>query len=195
MILAVDKASPYRDIQTVFLDRDGVLNRKAEEGEYVSRWDVFHPLPGIEKALRLLNEAKLPVYVVTNQRGVALGLYTASDVERLHARLLEELRSHGAHVEGFFFCPHDKGVCSCRKPKAGLFEQARALHPEIDFSTSVMIGDSLTDIEAGDRLGMQTILIEGKSEPHRAGDAKARSTSGAVSESLLDAAELLLGVS
>ena len=180
-------------IRTVFLDRDGVLNRKAPEGEYVSHWDVFHPLPGIEQAVHLLNEAKLPVYVVSNQRGVALGLYTCVDVDRLHARLSEELRQHGAHVDGFFYCPHDKGVCNCRKPRPGLFEQARALHPEIDFATSVMVGDSLSDMEAGARLGMQTIFIEGEAERQKHGAEQARAMAGVVRGSLLDAALLLVG--
>ena len=190
----MNDASTYEGIRTVFLDRDGVLNRKAPEGEYVSRWDVFHPLPGIEQALRMLNDAGLPVYVVTNQRGVALGLYSAEDVERLHARLSEELRQHGAHVDGFFYCPHEKGVCDCRKPQRGLFEQARALHPEIEYATSAMVGDSLSDMEAGSRLGMRTIFVEGEAERQKAGAKQARGIAGAVCGSLLDAVQLLLGL-
>jgi D-glycero-D-manno-heptose 1,7-bisphosphate phosphatase len=192
MIPRVSDNKSYRGVRTVFLDRDGVLNRKAPEGEYVSRWDLFHPLPGAIEAVRKLNEAGLPVYVVTNQRGVALGLYTMGDVDRLHARLQDELRSHGAHVDGFFVCPHDKGVCNCRKPGAGLFEQARALHPEIDFIRSVMVGDSLSDMEAGERLGMRTVHIEGNVKTRKAGACKARALAGAVCRSLLDAARLLV---
>ncbi len=193
MIPRVSSSESYHGIQTVFLDRDGVLNRKAPEGEYVSRWDLFHPLPGIEEALRLLNEAGLPVYVVSNQRGVALGLYTIEDVELLHARLSKEVSAHGAHVDGFFFCPHDKGMCNCRKPKPGLFEQARALHPEIDFRRSVIIGDSLSDIEAGEQLEMQTIFIDGEPERQKTGAERARVMAGAVCGSLLQAVHLLLG--
>ena len=192
MILRVANANSYQGVQTVFLDRDGVLNRKAPEGQYVARWDVFHPLPGIEKALRLLNQAKLPVYVVTNQRGVALGLYSEDDVYRLHARLADELAEHGAHVDGFFFCPHDKGECTCRKPGPGLFEQARALHPEIDFATSIIIGDSLSDMEAGLRLGMHTLFIDGEPLRQKAGADRARAMAGAVTTSLLEAVEHLL---
>ncbi len=193
MILRVSAASSYQGVQTVFLDRDGVLNRKAPEGEYVSRWDLFHPLPGIKEAIRLLNDRKLPIYVVTNQRGVALGLYTTDEVERLHARLHEELRSHGTHINGFFYCPHDKGVCDCRKPLGGLFHQARQQHPEIDYTTSVMIGDSLSDIEAGSRLGMHTIFIRGEAERQKSGAERATALAGASCDSLLDAVHLLLG--
>ncbi|WP_233581495.1 HAD-IIIA family hydrolase [Acidipila sp. EB88] len=185
-------AISYRGIQTVFLDRDGVLNRKAPEGEYVSRWDLFHPLPGIEEALHRLNVAGIAVYVVTNQRGVALGLYTTRDVEHLHARLQEDLRAHDARVDGFFYCPHDKGVCDCRKPKTGLFEQARALHPEIDYATSLMVGDSVSDIEAGQRAGMRTIFIEGEPERQKPGADRGRTLADAVSTSLGAAVELIL---
>ena len=192
MILRVNSAPSYNGVRTVFLDRDGVLNRKAPEGEYVARWDTFHRLPGIDQALRLLNQAALPVYVVTNQRGVALGLYSSEDVERLHAQLREDLAARGAHVDGFFYCPHDKGTCDCRKPKPGLFDQARALHPEIDYRTSLMIGDSLSDIEAGTRLGMRTIFIDGDAERQKAGAEQARALAGAVTHSLLASVELLL---
>ncbi len=192
MIPRVDNAESYASIQTVFLDRDGVLNRKAPEGEYVSRWDLFHPLPGAIQAVRRLNEAGLPVYVVTNQRGVALGLYTMDDVNRLHMRLQEEMRSHGAHVDGIFVCPHDKDVCGCRKPGPGLFEQAKALHSQIDFKTSVMVGDTLSDMEAGVRLGMRTIFIDGEPERQKAGAETARGMAGAVCGSLMDAVSILL---
>ena len=195
MIPVVSKALNYEGIQTVFLDRDGVLNRKAPEGQYVARWDVFHPLPGIEKALRLLNQAGLAVYVVTNQRGVAPGLYTDSDVEELHSQLQTDLMTHGAHIDGFFFCPHDKGVCDCRKPDVGLFEQARALHPKIDYKTSLMVGDSVSDIEAGQKLGMRTIFIEGEAERQKAGAERGRQLADDACASLLDAVTLLLSSS
>ncbi len=162
MIPAVSKRQSYKGVRTVFLDRDGVLNRKAPEGEYVSRWDLFHPLPGAVEAVRRLNEAGLKVYVVTNQRGVALGLYSLEDVDTLHARMRLEMAKHGAHVDGIFVCPHDKGVCRCRKPGPGLFEQARELDPEVEWNTSVMIGDSVSDMEAGVRLRMRTVFIEGE---------------------------------
>ncbi len=194
MIPLVDKPESYQGIRTVFLDRDGVLNRKAPEGEYVSRWDLFHPLPGAIEAVRRLNEAGLRVYVVTNQRGVALGLYTMDDVDRLHERLKEELRSHGAHVDGIFVCPHDKNECDCRKPLSGLFEQARALHPRIDFRTSVMIGDSLSDIEAGQRLGMRTLFVTGQADRQKSGSETAKATANVVCTSLWEASKALLGV-
>jgi D-glycero-D-manno-heptose 1,7-bisphosphate phosphatase len=148
------------DLRTVFLDRDGVLNEKMPEGQYVTRWDEFHILPGVVEAIRRLNQAGLRVVVVTNQRGVARGLYTIADVEAIHGRFQQELHTAGAQIDAFFICPHDKEACNCRKPLPGLFEQAVAQFPDIITETSVMIGDSLVDMEFGRRLGMPTIFVD-----------------------------------
>jgi D-glycero-D-manno-heptose 1,7-bisphosphate phosphatase len=158
-----------RDLHTVFLDRDGVLNEKMPEGQYVTRWEEFRVLPGVPEALRRLNQAGLRVVVVTNQRGIARGLYTLADVDAIHARFQQELQRAGARIDAIFVCPHDKEECNCRKPLPGLFEQAAAQFPDVSAATSVMIGDSLVDMEFGRRLGMATILIQtdtGSHSPH-----------------------------
>lgn len=160
-------------LQTVFLDRDGVINRKMPEGQYVTGWEHFELLPGVPEAIAALNRKGLRVVVVTNQRGIALGLYTAADVEQIHESLQLALAESGAHVDGFYFCPHDKRQCECRKPGPGLFEQAKADFPEITPETSVIIGDSLSDIEFGHNLGMRTIFIEGDPEHRKPGASKA----------------------
>lgn len=167
--LVSDPASPTspRELRTVFLDRDGILNEKMPEGEYVTRWEEFRALPGVPEALRRLNEAGLRVIIVSNQRGIARGLYTAADVDGIHAAFEQQLRAAGARIDAFFVCPHDKGQCNCRKPLPGLFEQAAERFPEISAATSVMIGDSISDVEFGRRLGMATIFIEG--DPTRRG--------------------------
>jgi D-glycero-D-manno-heptose 1,7-bisphosphate phosphatase len=154
------KSAFPRDLNTVFLDRDGVLNEKMPEGRYVTGWHEFHLLPGVPEAIARLNRAGLRVVVVSNQRGIALGLYTAADVENMHASLQNLLKTRGAHIDAFYFCPHDKQECNCRKPLPGLFEQAAAQFPDLAAETSVMIGDSLSDIEFGHRLGMKTVFIE-----------------------------------
>jgi D-glycero-D-manno-heptose 1,7-bisphosphate phosphatase len=146
-------------IRTVFLDRDGTINRKAPEGSYVGSWDKFHLLPGVEKAISKLNRAGIRVLVVTNQRGVALGLYTMADVEAIHAQLQKELYRADAHIDGFYVCPHDKSACDCRKPLPGLFQQAVRDFPEIQADSSAIVGDSPSDIEFGKRVGMKTVLI------------------------------------
>ena len=165
------------------------------EGEYVTGWEHFHLLPGVAEAIGRLNRAGLLVLVVTNQRGVALGLYSVTDVEHIHARLQAELAALGARVDGFYYCPHDKKDCDCRKPLPGLFLQARAQFPEIEAETSVMVGDSLSDIEFGRNVGMRTIFIEGDFEAraHRkAGAVKAAEIADGQAETLHEAVDLLL---
>jgi D-glycero-D-manno-heptose 1,7-bisphosphate phosphatase len=149
-----------RNLRTVFLDRDGVLNEKMPEGEYVTRWEEFRAFPGVAASIRHLNQAGLRVVVVTNQRGIARGLYTLGDVEAIHTRFQQELQLAGAHIDAIFICPHDREECRCRKPMPGLFEQAVARFPDITAATSVMIGDSWVDVEFGRNLGMATILVQ-----------------------------------
>ncbi len=161
------------ELETVFLDRDGVINRKMPEGEYVTRWELFDLLPGVAESIAALNRKGLRVIVVTNQRGVALGLYSAADVTHIHEQLQRTLADSGAHVDGFYFCPHDKRQCDCRKPGPGMFAQAKTDFPEITPETSVIIGDSLSDIEFGVHLGMQTMFISGNREHQRPGASKA----------------------
>lgn len=98
--------------------------------------------------------------MVTNQRGVALGRMSEDDLTRVHLRLAQLLAEEsGATLDGIFHCPHGLGACDCRKPETGLFRRAVQRWPEIDLSLSAMVGDSDRDVEAGERLGMRTILL------------------------------------
>jgi len=179
-------------LRTIFLDRDGVLNEKMPEGSYVRAWSDFRVLPGAPEAVARLNRAGIRVIVVSNQRGIALGLYSSADVEAIHANLQDILKADGAHVDAFYFCPHDKQACNCRKPLPGMFEQAQLDFPDISASTSAMIGDSLSDIEFGRRLGMGTVFIEGDAERQKAGAEKAAELADAHFASLGKAVEALL---
>lgn len=145
-----------------FLDRDGTINEKAPEGHYIEAPSEVTLLPGAAQAIRCLNEAGIKVIVVTNQRGIALGRMSEGDLAAVHEELMGQLNeAGGACIDAFFFCPHDEGECDCRKPGTGLFRQARERYPWIDFERSVMIGDSRSDVEAGQALGMQTVRIGG----------------------------------
>ena len=139
--------------RTAFLDRDGTINAKAPEGEYVTSPAGFHYLPRAEDAIRLLAGAGWRVVVVTNQRGIALGRMTAGAVDEINRRLLE------LPVAAVYVCPHEKGTCDCRKPGTGLFLQAQRDFPEIEFARSVVIGDAPSDMAAGEALGCRTILV------------------------------------
>jgi D-glycero-D-manno-heptose 1,7-bisphosphate phosphatase len=162
------------------------------EGQYVTHWEEFRVLPGVPQALHRLNEAGLRVVVVTNQRGVARGLYTLADVETIHAAFQQQLRAEGARIDAFFVCPHDKNECNCRKPLPGLFEQAVVQLPSITPATSVMIGDSLSDIEFAHGLGMMSIFIEGDSDGRESHADEARRLADMRFGSLLEAVDALL---
>jgi len=179
-------------VSNVFLDRDGVINRKMPEGQYVKSWLDFEMLPGVAAAIGKLNQAGVGVFVVSNQRGIALGYYTSEDVEAVHEALQRVLKANAAHVDGFYFCPHDREECTCRKPLTGLFERARTEFPQIDPKTSVMIGDSLSDVEFGKRAGMYTVFIVGAPETRSGGAEEAERSADTSCASLADAVDHIL---
>jgi D-glycero-D-manno-heptose 1,7-bisphosphate phosphatase len=135
-----------------FLDRDGVLN--VDHG-YAHRPDQIEWVTGAAQAVRLLNEAGYTVIVVTNQAGVARGLYNEVAIRNLHAHMQDVLQTQGARVDAFYYCPHHPDgtvkefavACLCRKPGAGMLEQAARDWP-IDIGRSFMIGDKDTDMQA-----------------------------------------------
>lgn len=106
-----------------------------------------------------MNDAGYLILVVTNQRGVARGMMSKAQVEDVHGFMQKELKKHDAHVDGIYVCPHDVGECHCRKPDIGLYLQAERDFP-IDKSSSWMVGDSLTDVEAGERYGVRSLLTD-----------------------------------
>ena len=173
----------------VFLDRDGVLNRKLPEGAYVSDWAQFEWLPGAVDAIALMNRAGLTVIVVSNQRGIALGRLTGAQLDLIHANMRKDLARQDARLDAIYYCPHDNGQCNCRKPGTGLFEQAMKDFPQVKPENSVVIGDSLSDVQAGQRLGMKTIFIEGEADRQKLGANTAAATADAVAGSLLEAVQ------
>jgi D-glycero-D-manno-heptose 1,7-bisphosphate phosphatase len=181
-------------VRYVFLDRDGVLNRKLPEGAYVSDWAQFEWLPGVVEAIVRMKRAGLTLILVTNQRGVALGQVTNAQLELIHRNLQSCLAQQGAGLDAIYYCPHDNGQCTCRKPQTGLFEQAMKDFPQVNADNSVVIGDSLSDIQAGRRLGMKTIFIEGEADRQKAGADVAAADADAVAGSLLQAVEAYLGL-
>lgn len=143
----------------VFLDRDGVLNRKAPEGDYVKSPKELDLLPGAAEAVARLNRSGLPVVVVTNQRGVARGLMSAEDLTAVHSTLERRLVSAGARLDRIMSCTHgSEESCGCRKPRPGLLLQAAA-ELRLDLERSWMVGDRGSDILAGREAGCHTILV------------------------------------
>jgi D-glycero-D-manno-heptose 1,7-bisphosphate phosphatase len=143
----------------VFLDRDGTLNVKPPDGEYIERPEALELLPGAAEAVRMLNRAGLWAGVVTNQRGVALGRMSLQDLDSVHKRLRHLLDLEGAFIDAIYVCPHGLGACECRKPRPGLLLRAKREHPELDFARAAIIGDSSSDMQTGEQLGLTTMLI------------------------------------
>lgn len=157
----------------VFVDRDGVLTR---EDEWVLRVDQVELLPGAAEGVRTLNDAGIPVIVVTNQSAIARGWLDEAGLAAIHARLAELLAAHGAHVDGIYHCPHHptegaselRRTCECRKPAPGLLLRAAREHT-IDLTASWMVGDAARDIEAARAVGVHTALVlSGKGRMERA---------------------------
>jgi len=145
--------------KAAFLDRDGVINRKAPEGEYITRWEDLEILPGVPEAIILLTQAGYSVLAVSNQRCVAKGLLSLSELESIHERLCWELGTKGASITRIYYCPHDnQAACGCRKPAPGMLLAAARDHG-IDLQNSWMIGDSEVDIEAGKNAHCRTVRI------------------------------------
>jgi D-glycero-D-manno-heptose 1,7-bisphosphate phosphatase len=147
----------------VFLDRDGVI---IEEVNYLAHPDQVRLIPGAAAAIARLNRRGVPVVVVTNQAGVARGFFPEERVGEVHLRLSALLAAGGASVDRFYHCPHhpSAGVgsyrveCDCRKPRPGMLRRA-ARELGLDLRASCLIGDKVSDLEAGARAGCRTILV------------------------------------
>lgn len=142
----------------LFLDRDGVVNR--ERGEHTWHPQDFEILPGVAEVVNAAHAKGLRVIVVTNQSGIALGLYGHADVERLHAQLREGLGREGAWLDAVYYCPHhpQQGRCLCRKPGSLLLERAMARF-RVDPARSLMVGDRQRDVDAAEAVGVRGVLV------------------------------------
>jgi histidinol-phosphate phosphatase family protein len=171
--------------KAVFLDRDGVINRKPSEGQYVTRWEEMQILPGVGEAIALLIGAGYCVIVVSNQRCVAKGLLTVRELDSIHQRMCQELAAAGAVVTDVYYCPHEtQPPCTCRKPAPGMLLAAAQAH-QIDLTSSWMIGDSDSDMEAGRNAGCRTVRILN-------GDPVVSGVADVIAQSLLNAVHQML---
>jgi D-glycero-D-manno-heptose 1,7-bisphosphate phosphatase len=179
--------------KAVFLDRDGVLNVRAPEHDYVRRVSDFRIVPGVADAVARLTAAGLLVMVVTNQRGIARKLVEIAEVERMHQKLQETVEQAKGKIERFYICPHDHGDgCDCRKPSPGMLLRAQRDYC-LDLRNSWMVGDTESDVEAGRRAGCRTILISPTSGENVLGvqpDYRAASLSDAVDHILIASNEI-----
>ena len=145
--------------KVVFLDRDGVINKKPPKADYVKNWKEFEFLPGAIEGLLFLKQKGYDIYLISNQPGISRGMMTKEDLDDIQKKMEEELAKNNIKISGSYFCLHNwEEGCDCRKPKPGLLFQA-ARERNLDLSKIVFIGDDERDIQAGDTAGCRTILI------------------------------------
>ncbi len=189
---------PSKGPPAVFLDRDGTI---CEEVGYVNHIDRIHVYPWAAEAIRKLNQAELPVIVVSNQSGVARGLFSEDLVKQANLKIAMELAAQDARLEAFYYCPHHPTApleeyrkdCRCRKPATGMMEEA-ARRFGLDLKSSYVIGDSYRDAQLAFNSGARSVLVmtgygKGEYEHHRKSWPRMPDM---MAENLLDAVEKIL---
>lgn len=181
----------------IFIDRDGTIN---EDFGYISKPSDLVIYPWVAEAVRLINEAEFKTIVVTNQSGVARGIYTEDDLRIIHTRMISELQKQSARIDGVYYCPHhpDYGderyrrECECRKPSPGMLHAAAREH-KIDLARSFVIGDKASDINLASNVGAKgALVLTGYGNETRARPDRWPCEPRLVADNLLDAVRLIL---
>lgn len=155
---------PITKTWTLFLDRDGVINKHLPDA-YVTSLEEFELIPGSIESIAKLSKIFGRVIVVTNQQGIGKGLMTTMDLEKIHFHLEEQVAKQGGKIDNIYYCPHlAQYKPICRKPEIGMALQAKEDFPEIRFEQSVMIGDSPTDMEFGRKLGSFNVMVSSSNQ-------------------------------
>jgi len=145
-------------MKTVLLDRDGVINQDSDE--FIKSVDEWIPVPGSLEAIALLHRHGYRVVVISNQSGIARGLFSLDTLNDINRHMLEQARKKGGMIEAVFFCPHgpDDG-CSCRKPATGMFRDV-ASRLKIEMNGVPVVGDSMRDLQAAYDVGALPVLVK-----------------------------------
>jgi histidinol-phosphate phosphatase family protein len=144
--------------RTLFLDRDGVINQKLE-GDYVKEWNEFKFCVNALEAISELSKTYDKIFIVTNQRGVGKGVMSEADLIKIHSNMVREIKNASGRIDKVYYCIDVHVSSPNRKPNIGMALQAKQDFPEIEFSNSVMIGDSISDMEFASKLGMKRVFI------------------------------------
>jgi D-glycero-D-manno-heptose 1,7-bisphosphate phosphatase len=145
--------------RVVFIDRDGVINQYPGDGHYVSSVKEFKFIPGSLEGIRKLYEKGFKVVVISNQSGVAKGLYDCQELEKINKKIRRELKRNRVELSGIYYCPHNpEDNCSCRKPKTGLLTQAIS-ELKIKPMISLFVGDSFKDMNTAIAFGAKPVLV------------------------------------
>jgi len=145
-------------MKTILLDRDGVINQDSDD--FIKSVDEWQAIPGSLEAIALLHRHGYRVIVISNQSGVARGLFSIATLNEIHRHMLDEVRKKGGLIEAVFFCPHgpDDGCC-CRKPATGMFRDV-AERLKIEMSGVPVVGDSMRDLQAAKEVGALPVLVK-----------------------------------
>lgn len=159
---------------TLFLDRDGVINYEKYE-DYIYNYDEFMFYEGVPEALRALSGIFGPIVMTTNQRGVGRGLMTEEALILIHAGMMRDIEAAGGRIDRIYYCTSNDNAHPDRKPNPGMAFRAKADFPQIDLRRSVMVGNSMSDMEFGRNAGMYTVFVRttspGQAFPHPLIDA------------------------
>ena len=143
----------------LFLDRDGVINKRIVGG-YITKWENFEFLPGVIEALIAFSNHFDRIFIVTNQQGIGKGLMSEADLLAIHKSLKKTIEEKGGRIDGIYHCPMLKDTDNnCRKPGTKMALWAQADFPEIEFKKSIMVGDTYTDMEFAKNAGMKAVLL------------------------------------
>ena len=143
---------------TLFLDRDGVINHEKHK-DYIHNWDEFIFYEGVTKAIAVFSKIFNRIIVVTNQKGIGKGVTQLTDLQLIHKNMIDEIKIAGGKIDAVYFCPDLEDESPNRKPNPGMGLQAVQDFPEIDLTKSIIIGNTLSDMQFGRNLGVQTIFL------------------------------------
>jgi D-glycero-D-manno-heptose 1,7-bisphosphate phosphatase len=175
----------------ILLDRDGVINHDSDE--FIKSPNEWLPIYNSLEAIALLNQHGFRVVVITNQSGLARGLFDEKTLSKIHDKMRDAVAEFGGKIEAIYFCPHQAAdLCECRKPKAGLLKQFAADY-EVDLKDVYFIGDSLRDIQAAQTVGATPILVKTGNGANTLQNNPQFLTSLSLFENLHDAAKFLIG--
>ena len=149
---------------TLFLDRDGVINVESV-GSYITQWDEFTFHDGVLDAIRSLSGIFGHIVVVSNQRGVGRGIMSIESLKEINANMRQAIAENGGRIDKVYSCTATTDDDHNRKPNTGMGLQAQEDFPNIDFKRSIMIGNSISDMEFGKRLSMRTVFLTTKHDP------------------------------
>lgn len=181
-----------KEIQLILLDRDGVIN--VDRADYVKNVEEFKFIEGAIEGIKLLNEAQIPVAIITNQGGIGRGLYTKEDLEEIHEHMRKELAKHGAFVDKIFYCSdHPDAPSHRRKPNPGMLEEALVFF-KVSPQKTHMIGDDMRDIIPAFQCNIHRhLVLTGKGEKTKQNKMLQDYAPVSIHSNLLQAAQAIIG--